>query len=191
MQIFLQKCEWRFNDYPITTDRRAAWPWLQSSGTHMEKRMPVANENNLPVGEVDFNKPIKVVDLYDDAIVLEDPAVLSVLENTDYPIVVRFSTMYGDEVAKFDVDGHHSEHTYQVENISDEDEVVLPEGAVRIAGRVIQPGDRVISFRKGGYVGLICTVIKTRQSETSSLYVKADSGYDKPYWASNKNLSFR
>lgn len=155
--------------------------------------MPVANENNLPVGDVDFNKPIEVFDNYEGGDVYDDASVLKVLDDASHPVVVRFVNEYSEvEVGQFSVDGnHYSNDYYQVRNVADEGESELPEGAVKIDGRAVQPGDRVISFRKGGYVGLVCTVIKTRESETSSLYVKADSGYDKPYWASNKNLSFR
>lgn len=90
----------------------------------------------------------------------------------NYPIIALVSTEDGDELAmSFDAEGTSYSGEYTLENFEDS-AVKVPEGILRVHTR-----------KKGSGV-----VLKVRNDEKRSLYVRPDNG-EKPFWALNKNVS--
>lgn len=88
----------------------------------------------LPIGDIDYNRPIRLVDNYDDDAGHTDVKVLTVIEGATYPIVIQSTDPDGDiVVGQFDLEGDHLTGDLRVKN--------LQNGPATIYVAVLRDGD--------------------------------------------------
>jgi hypothetical protein len=68
-----------------------------------------------PIGLIDFNQPIIVVDSDNDQEVFDNPGIVTVLKGSLYPVVISFWQHGEQRIAQFDTDGDSLCNDYKVE----------------------------------------------------------------------------
>lgn len=70
-----------------------------------------------PIGQIDFNQPIIVVDGENHDEVFEDASVLTVLKGSQHPVVVSFWKDGIQQVAQFNADGEDNDGDFTIYNV--------------------------------------------------------------------------
>jgi hypothetical protein len=69
-----------------------------------------------PIGLVDFNKPIIVMDEYREDVISDNPQILTVLKGSMYPVVVSYWHDGEQKIGQFDTDGAMLDGDLTIEN---------------------------------------------------------------------------
>lgn len=68
-----------------------------------------------PIGLIDFNLPILVVDANDDQELLDNPSIVTVLKGSLHPVVVSFWSQGEQRIDQFDTDGDSLSGDFKIE----------------------------------------------------------------------------